>query len=190
MTEKVFELSHAFLGGPEGLSRAAGSLCDLLLSRGMTISCAESATCGLVAKLLTDRSGSSAWYWGGVESYANSAKVSLLGVSESLLSDPSRGPVTAECAICMADGMRRVSGTTVALSVTGIAGPGGAEEGKPVGTVYLGFSSSFRESQAVRVLVHASDRAQCREAFAWAVLELASTYIQGLSIIDKASTWH
>lgn len=184
MAERVYCVSS--LASPE---MAASELCDVLLEKGLTISCAESATCGFVAKLLTDRAGSSAWYWGGVESYANEAKSKILGVSEALLADPSRGPVTAQCAQQMADGMRALSGTDVALSVTGIAGPTGDEPGKPVGTVYFGFSSSFRESQTIRLLAKASNREQYRSLFASAILVLAKGYVSGMSILDIAATW-
>lgn len=184
MAERTFCVSE--LEAPE---KASDALVDILSSKGLTISCAESATCGLVAKLLTDRSGSSAWYWGGAETYANQAKSRILGVSEELLSNPKRGPVTAECAQQMADGMRTLSGTDVSLSVTGIAGPTGDEPGKPVGTVYFGFSSNFRETQTIRVLVKAQSREQYRSMFASAVLVLARAYVLGLSMIDIASTW-
>lgn len=165
-------------------------LTALLEEKGMKISTAESATCGLVSKLLTDRAGSSAWYWGGVASYANEAKRDLLGVDWDVLSDSSRGPVSHDCAIQMADGVRRVSGSDVALSITGIAGPSGAEGDKQVGTVYLGFSSAFRESVAVRLdMGHAVMRDGIRRRFATAALVLARHYILGEDIIDMASSW-
>lgn len=185
MAEKVFAL-HSY-GSCEEASR---ELCAFLVSSGLTISAAESATCGLVAKYLTDMPGSSAWYWGGVESYANEAKVRLLGVPSSILNNPVLGPVSSECAIAMADGMRALSGTSLALSVTGIAGPSGAEPGKDVGTVYLGFSSSFRESTSIRLSFSGLSRTQAREAFCWAVLKLALSYAQGHSIVDIVSSWY
>lgn len=158
---------------------SANRLCDLLLERKLTISCAESATCGLVAKLLTDRPGSSAWFWGGAETYANEAKMRIVGVPSAILNDPSLGPVSEPCACAMADGIRALSGTDIALSVTGIAGPSGEEPGKPVGTVYIGLSSSFAATCAVRLQVKASDRNAYRMKFASAALILASQYIEG-----------
>lgn len=166
---------------------AAQQLSVFLEQKGLTISCAESATCGMIAKLLTDRAGSSAWFWGGVASYANEAKARILGVSEELLADPERGPITAECACQMADGMRRISGTDLSVSVTGIAGPSGAEPGKPVGTVFLGFSSKTRPTQAVRLCIESSDREDCRSRFAAACLTLALKYAKGETIIDIVS---
>ncbi len=167
----------------------ADRLTELLVSKGLTISCAESATCGLVAKLLTDRAGSSAWYWGGVETYSNEAKNRLLGVPADLLADPSEGPVSHRCAALMADGMRRISGTDIAVSVTGIAGPTGEEPGKPVGTVYIGISSNFRKTETIRLHVPSQDRDGCRRTFASACLSLAFSYTQGDAIVDIARCW-
>ncbi len=163
----------------------AQALTEYLESKHLTISCAESATCGLIAKLLTDRSGSSAWYWGGVESYANDAKAKILGVERSLLDDPSVGPVSWQCAKQMAEGMRSLSGTDLALSVTGIAGPTGEEPGKPVGTVYFGFASSFRETETIRVQFNDMPRAEMRSAFAGVCLSLCLSYALGKAIIDN-----
>ena len=163
-----------------------GDLTRYLESEHLTISCAESATCGLIAKLLTDRSGSSAWYWGGVESYANEAKAKMLGVERSILDDPCVGPVSWQCAKQMAEGMRAVSNTDVSLSVTGIAGPTGEEPGKPVGTVYFGFSSSFRETETIRVQFDMMDRGDMRDAFASVCLSICLSYVRGEAIIDNA----
>ena len=183
-SERVFEVRV-----PLDEEACALKLTQYLETEGLTVSCAESATCGLVAKLLTDRAGSSAWFWGGVESYANGAKEKLLGVSADIIDDPLLGPVSAECAAAMADGMRALSGTDLALSLTGTAGPTGAEEGKPVGTVYLGFSSSFRKTEVIRLQVKASTRDGMRRAFACACLSLAAVYARGGAIIDIASSW-
>ena len=168
----------------ENENDCANKLTEYLLGHHLTISCAESATCGLVAKLLTDRSGSSAWYWGGVETYANDAKHRLLGVPNEILDDPEVGPVSWQCALAMAEGMRAVAKTDLALSVTGIAGPTGAEKGKDVGTVYFGFSSSFREAETIRVEVRASSRDQYRRLFASACLSLALQYARGGLLAD------
>ena len=162
---------------------------EFLEKRKLAVSCAESATCGLVAKLLTDRAGSSAWYWGGAETYANDAKKKILGVPSQILDDVSVGPVSLQCAAAMADGMRALSDTDLALSVTGIAGPSGAEPGKPVGTVCFGFSSSFRKTETIRVLVKASSRDEYRRKFASACLTLALAYAKGEALIDIASRW-
>lgn len=107
----------------------------------MTLGCAESCTGGLVSGALTAVPGSSAVVRGGVVSYAIAVKRSVLGVSDEVLDAPGVGAVSSACAAQMAEGARRVLGCDVAVSVTGIAGPGGAEPGKPVGTVWFGLAT-------------------------------------------------
>lgn len=101
----------------------------------MTISTAESCTGGLVASRVTSIAGSSDYFLGGIVSYSNEAKHALLGVSDEILEN--RGAVSEECARAMAEGSRRAFGSNVAVSTTGIAGPGGATVRKPVGLVYI-----------------------------------------------------
>jgi PncC family amidohydrolase len=100
-----------------------------------TVAVAESLTGGNVSARITKVSGSSAYFLGGIVAYSNEAKASLLGVSEETLT--TRGAVSAECAREMAEGARRAFGADVAVATTGIAGPGGATERKPVGLVYI-----------------------------------------------------
>ncbi|MBQ3062701.1 MAG: nicotinamide-nucleotide amidohydrolase family protein, partial [Clostridia bacterium] len=107
--------------------------------RGLTIATAESCTGGLMGKRLTDISGSSGCYLGGVVSYANDVKAKVLGVSEETLRN--FGAVSAETAIEMARGVRKLTGADIGISTTGVAGPGGGTEQKPVGTVYIGLSA-------------------------------------------------
>ena len=107
----------------------------------MTLGCAESCTGGLVAGALTAVAGSSDVMRGGVVSYAIPVKHEVLGVSSEVLDEPGVGAVSGVCATQMAEGARRVLGCDVAVSVTGIAGPGGAEPGKPVGTVWMGLAT-------------------------------------------------
>lgn len=107
----------------------------------LTVGCAESCTGGLVSGCLTAVPGSSAVVRGGVVSYAVDVKRSVLGVSGEVLDAPGVGAVSGECAEQMAEGARRVLAADVAVSVTGIAGPGGAEPGKPVGTVWFGLAT-------------------------------------------------
>jgi len=109
---------------------------------GLTVGTAESCTGGLVSGALTAIPGSSAAVRGGVVSYAVAVKDEVLGVPREVLDDPALGAVSAECAEAMARGARRVVGCDVAVSVTGIAGPGGAEPGKPVGTVWFGLATA------------------------------------------------
>lgn len=101
----------------------------------VTVATAESLTGGNVSARITKLSGSSAYFLGGIVAYSNEAKASLLGVSQETLA--RRGAVSAECAREMAEGARRAFGADVAVATTGIAGPGGATERKPVGLVYI-----------------------------------------------------
>jgi PncC family amidohydrolase len=101
----------------------------------VTVAAAESLTGGNVSARITKLSGSSAYFLGGIVAYSNEAKASLLGVSEETLA--TRGAVSAECAREMAEGARRAFSADVAVATTGIAGPGGATERKPVGLVYV-----------------------------------------------------
>ncbi len=95
---------------------------------------AESCTGGLITDRLTDIPGSSAFLERGVVTYSNAAKTALLGVPETVIRE--HGAVSAETARLMAEGVRKSAGTDLGLAVTGIAGPSGGTEAKPVGTVY------------------------------------------------------
>lgn len=122
------------------LYKAAERLLDLGHRKGLTVGTAESCTGGLVTGALTAVPGSSAVVKGGITSYAIPVKHAVLGVSDGILDAPGVGAVSSECAESMAEGARRVLLTDVGVSVTGIAGPGGEEPGKPVGTVWFGLS--------------------------------------------------
>ena len=113
---------------------------DRLRERKLTLACAESCTGGLIAKRITDVSGSSEVFLGGCVTYANSAKEALVGVSHSTLEE--FGAVSEQTAREMARGVRRALGADIGISTTGIAGPGGGSDEKPVGTVYVGISTA------------------------------------------------
>ncbi len=102
-----------------------------------TVATAESLTGGRLATRLSDVPGSSEAYLGGVVSYATGVKIDVLGVPDDIVEE--HGVVSAECARAMADGVRRLTGATYAVSTTGVAGPA-EQEGKPVGTVYVGLA--------------------------------------------------
>lgn len=114
------------------------ALGQLLGSLGLTVACAESCTGGLIARALTEIAGSSAWFDRGFVTYSNAAKQDLLGVTTEALQD--HGAVSEVVAAQMAGGALSRAGVGIALSVTGIAGPGGAVPGKPVGTVCFGWA--------------------------------------------------
>ena len=111
----------------------------LLTESGKTISCAESCTGGTISQLLTSVPGSSAYFLGGVTSYANSVKQGVLGVPEDIIM--KHGAVSSECVAAMAEGVRKLTGSDYAVSTSGIAGPGGGSEEKPVGTVWVAVCS-------------------------------------------------
>ncbi len=113
----------------------------LLSAAGITLALAESCTGGLIAKLLTDQPGASAFLERSVVSYANSAKREALQVSQDILD--RYGAVSAECAEAMARGVYQAAHTDIGLAVTGIAGPDGGSDEKPVGTVYLAMTSRW-----------------------------------------------
>lgn len=111
-------------------------LMRLLTRSGLTIAAAESCSGGLVASRITSVAGSSEYFLGSVVAYSNGMKQQVLNVPASILEQ--RGAVSAECAASMAEGVRNLTGATIAVSTTGIAGPGGATSRKPVGLVYFG----------------------------------------------------
>lgn len=113
-----------------------------LLGQGATVATAESCTAGLVAARFADRPGSSAYLVGGFVTYSNAAKTSQVDVPEELLA--AVGAVSEEVAVAMAQGARSRLGTTYGIATTGIAGPGGASPGKPVGLVHVAVASADR----------------------------------------------
>jgi nicotinamide-nucleotide amidase len=123
---------HIFARGDETLERIVAGL---LMERHLTLAVAESCTGGLITDRLTDVPGSSAFLERGVVTYSNAAKVSLLGVDEAVIRE--HGAVSAETARLMAEGVRRLAASDLGLAVTGIAGPSGGTEAKPVGTVHI-----------------------------------------------------
>lgn len=151
----------------------------LLRARGWKLATAESCTGGLIGHRITDIPGSSDYYLGGVVAYAYEAKVALLGVSWDTLQ--KHGAVSRETVLEMARGARALLGADIAISVSGIAGPGGATPDKPVGTTWLGLSSAGGEW--ARVYCFRGDRAQNKTSSAQAALQFildALTHFQPL----------
>jgi nicotinamide-nucleotide amidase len=139
--------SHAYGLGDDDL---AGVVLQAARDRGLTIGTAESCTGGLLGGRLTDIPGSSSVYRGGVVCYANELKTSLLGVPPATLD--TYGAVSEPVALAMAEGAVARLGVDVAVSVTGIAGPGGGSADKPVGTVWIGIAGAHGPSARRTVL--------------------------------------
>ncbi len=135
-------------------------------ARGLTVATAESCTGGLVAHLITEVPGSSAYLRGGVVAYADDVKRSILGVPTDVLA--AHGAVSAQVALAMADGVRHALGTDLGVAVTGVAGPDGGSEAKPVGLVYVAVSGLGRPE--VRRFLWSGDRAANKRSSAEAAL--------------------
>ena len=133
---------------------------EALAVRGLVLAAAESCTGGLVGSLITEVPGSSSYFAGGAITYANSEKVRQLGVSETTLA--VQGAVSEACALEMARGARERFGTDLAVSVTGVAGPGGGTEEKPVGLVWLAVVGPGDADVQVKRLMWPGAREQIR----------------------------
>jgi len=131
---------------------------EMLINKGITIAFAESCTGGLISSVITDIPGISAVFDRAVVSYSNKSKVENLGVKQETLD--KFGAVSRETAVEMAEGIRKVAGTDLGLSVTGIAGPGGGTEFKPVGLVYIALAS--KNGTACKELRLAGNRRKIR----------------------------
>ncbi|ADG82294.1 competence/damage-inducible protein A [Thermincola potens] len=145
----------------------------LLVKHNLTVSLAESCTGGLIAKKLTDLPGSSEYLMYGVVSYSNEAKEKILGVSPETLKQ--FGAVSSETALEMARGVKKLGNTDVAVSVTGIAGPGGGSPEKPVGLVYTGLA--HKDGAFSQKHLFYGDRENIRELSARAALNMLRLYI-------------
>lgn len=139
-----------------------------LAVKGFTLAVAESCTGGLISERLTKVSGSSVYFMEGVVTYSNDAKIRSLGVDAELIA--ARGAVSAEVAEAMADGVRRRADTDFGISVTGIAGPGGGTEEKPVGLVYIALADDIHVEH--RKLMLPGDRHLIRWRASQAALDL------------------
>jgi nicotinamide-nucleotide amidase len=151
--------------GDAGLPEVVGGL---LAARGLTLAVAESCTGGLVAELMTDAPGASAFFVGGAITYSNAAKTAALGVDPTLVT--RCGAVSAEVARAMAEGARGRFAADLALSLTGIAGPTGGTPDKPVGLVHYALATP--RGTVDRHLQHPGSRAQVRRRAAYAGLAL------------------
>jgi nicotinamide-nucleotide amidase len=151
--------------GEEELEDVVGRM---LVERKLTIAVAESCTGGLIADKLTDINGSSAYFERCIVAYSNASKVTLLGVSENAINH--FGAVSKEVAVAMAEGVRRIAGTSIGLSTTGIAGPSGGTAEKPIGLVWVGIADGSGSLALKFQFGH--DRRRVKERAAAAGLEL------------------
>jgi nicotinamide-nucleotide amidase len=150
----------------------------LLLAANATLSVAESCTGGLLGERLTSVPGSSEYFLGGFITYSNALKTELLGVPAEMLA--AHGAVSKPVAEAMAEGARRHSGSTFALSITGVAGPGGATEAKPVGTAFIGFAGPDETEVLHRQLL--GDRARIRQFASQVALDLLRRKLSAVSV--------
>lgn len=153
----------------------------LLKEKGLTMGTAESCTGGLVAKRLTDLSGASAVFKGGVVSYTNEVKAGVLGVPQEMLDE--FGAVSAQVAQAMAQGARKVLGCDLAVSLTGVAGPNPDDRGNPVGLVYVALDTP--EGTRVRELHLINGRARIRTVAATNAFDMVRRYLTGLPDRDR-----
>jgi nicotinamide-nucleotide amidase len=163
VTERLGDLVFA-----EGDVSFASVIGHLLRDRSLTLGTAESCTGGLVGELLTEEAGASDFFRGAIVAYDNRVKTSLLGVDAALIA--REGAVSEPVARAMAEGARRALGTDFAISVTGIAGPGGGTPEKPVGLVHYALATP--DGTTARKTIWASTRRNIRHMSAYATFRL------------------
>lgn len=139
----------------------------MLVANGKTVSAAESCTGGTISALFTSIAGSSEYYLGSVTSYANSVKTGVLGVAPEVIE--KYGAVSSECVAQMAEGVRKLTGSDFSVATSGIAGPGGGSETKPVGLVWIGVSSA--QGTETLKMTFRGDRKRNIERFASSALD-------------------
>ena len=174
--EILDRLGEYFFGEDE--ETLESSVGRLLAERGATVALAESCTGGLISKRLTDIVGSSAYFVEGFVTYSNASKERLLGVPKKMFAE--HGAVSEPVARAMAEGARKTSGADYGLSVTGVAGPGGGTEEKPVGLVYVGVTDAEGAvAEKLDLTAWARSRSSIRERSANRALDLLRLRIEG-----------
>ncbi|MEM1513628.1 MAG: CinA family protein [Candidatus Thermoplasmatota archaeon] len=149
-------------------------IAELLKKNKLWVATAESCTAGLIAHTLTNISGSSEYYKGGIIAYSNEIKVKILGVKEETLK--KYGAVSEQTAKEMAEGARKVIGVDVAIATTGIAGPTGGTAEKPVGLVYIALATP--EATEVKRFIFKGDRLENKQNFCNAALGMLLDYLE------------
>jgi PncC family amidohydrolase len=161
----------------------AARLGDSCLASGVTVATVESCTGGLVGHAITERAGSSAWYVGGFVTYSNGLKQTAVGVPNDVLA--FHGAVSAQTAMAMATGGRERTGASVAVAVTGVAGPDGGTDEKPVGLTYVAVADGT--GQTVRRYLWTGDRTANKHASAVAALELLLERVRAITGVGETS---
>ncbi|KAA3648229.1 MAG: CinA family protein [Chloroflexi bacterium] len=152
------------------------SLGPILRERELTVAFAESCTGGLVGHRMTNVPGSSDYYWGSVTAYAYEAKAALLSVSWDTLN--SHGAVSSETVKEMAEGIRKNMGSDIGISISGIAGPGGGTDEKPVGLVWFGLSAP--DGTWSRHFIFDGERTEVKAQAAESALNYLREYLAGM----------
>lgn len=164
-------------GAMQAFKESTEKLAQLLLDRNWRMATVESCTGGWIAQSLTSLSGSSDWFDCGLVTYSNRAKERFAGVSQELIA--AHGAVSAEVALAMAAGARSRIDVEVVVAVTGIAGPSGGSEQKPVGTVYIAWEIAGRDPLVERFHFHGDREAIRRQSVATAIEELINCLENG-----------
>ncbi len=174
--QKIRSKAGRYIYGKDNelLEEAVGKI---LKERGLTLAVAESCTGGLVSDLLTNISGSSAYFERGVVSYSNAAKVEILKVNEDMIAE--NGAVSIEIARQMAEGIKSISGTDLGLSTTGIMGPTGATTDKPIGLAYIGICDE--KVCTAKEFQFGDDRLLNKQRAAQAALDMLRRHLLGIS---------
>ncbi len=164
-------------GVMQAFKESTEKLAQLMLDRNWRMATVESCTGGWIAQSLTSLSGSSDWFDCGLVTYSNRAKERFAGVSQELIA--AHGAVSAEVALAMAAGARSRIDVEVVVAVTGIAGPSGGSEQKPVGTVYIAWEIAGRDPLVERFHFHGDREAIRRQSVATAIEELINCLENG-----------
>ena len=155
------------------MSDTAERLGNVLMSKGKTIAVAESCTGGLFCNTVTNIPGSSAFFLGGIIAYSNEAKTQVLGVPAEAMAN--HGAVSAKTALAMAFGALDHLASDIAVAITGIAGPSGGSEAKPVGTVFIAVASE--ENMVTQEFHFSGPRAEIKQQSVNAAIELAINFL-------------
>jgi len=147
----------------------------MLKERGLKIAVAESCTGGLISSRITDISGASDYFEAGITTYSNESKIRLLNVPEDIID--RYGAVSEETAKSMAEGVKKTLHADIGVSVTGIAGPTGGTEGKPVGTVFIGLAT--KKATYVRKFFFDGNRLEIRRKTSDAAFMFVEEYLEG-----------